>query len=71
MSDYLTTGDIAARYGVTYIQARRAIDAALGDDVQRMGLYRVVPRSRLAKVEKELLRRGYLKTATAGTTAAV
>jgi len=56
---HLTTGEIAAFYGVGDWQVRRAVDA-LGQQIPRAGLYRLIPRSMLGQVEAELRRRGWL-----------
>jgi hypothetical protein len=52
MSDntHLTTGEIAAELGVPGWAVRRVVDA-LGEDIPRAGLYRLVPRSLLARIK--------------------
>jgi len=57
---HYTTGEIAALYGVPGSAARRAIDA-LGEDIPRAGLYRLVPAGLLARVEAQLRACGYLR----------
>ena len=59
-AEYVTIGEIMACYGVADWQARRAVDA-LGEQIPRAGLYRLVPRALLGKVEGELRRRGSLR----------
>jgi hypothetical protein len=57
---FSTIGDIALRFGIAEWQARRAVDA-LGTEIPRAGLYRLVPHSLFQRLEAELKRRGYLK----------
>jgi hypothetical protein len=67
VKEYLTIGQLAARYGIADWQARRAVDA-IGGEIPRAGLYRLVPCSLLGRVERELKTRGYL-TRGVGTSA--
>jgi hypothetical protein len=60
---HLTTGEVAAMYGVRVWQARRAADA-LGHEIPRAGLYRLIPRGLLGPLEEELKRRGWLPAET-------
>jgi hypothetical protein len=55
MSDksHLTTGEIAAKLGVPGWAVRRAVDA-LGEDISRAGLYRLVPSCLLARIKAEI-----------------
>jgi hypothetical protein len=57
---HITTGEIAAEYGVPIWLARRAVDS-LGETIPRAGLYRLVPRSLLPKIEAVLIEAGYLR----------
>jgi hypothetical protein len=56
---YLTTGEIARLLGVPGWAARRAIDA-LGEDVPRAGLYRLLPQGLLPRLREKLEEDGYL-----------
>ncbi len=56
---YLTIGDVVRDYGIAAWQARRAVDA-LGVQLPRAGLYRLIPSDLLPRLEEELRRRGYL-----------
>jgi hypothetical protein len=57
---HLTTGELAAHFGVAVWQVRRAVDA-LDSPILRAGLYRLVPRDLLPAVEAALGRKGYLR----------
>jgi hypothetical protein len=57
---YYTTGEIAALYGVPCWAVRRVIDA-LGGDVPRAGLYRLIPCDLLGRVKEKLREAGYLR----------
>jgi hypothetical protein len=59
VKSFLTTKEIAIRFGVEQWQARRAVDA-LAQEIPRAGLYRLIPFGLLARVEDELKRRGYV-----------
>jgi hypothetical protein len=50
---HLTTGEIAAKLGVPGWAVRRAVDA-LGEDIPRAGLYRLVPSYLLARIKTEI-----------------
>jgi hypothetical protein len=65
---FLTVGQLAERFSIPEWLARRVVDA-LGADVPRAGLYRLVPRSLLGKIEAELRRRGYVSAARERETA--
>jgi hypothetical protein len=56
---YLTTTEIAKRYGAPAWLVRRIVDG-LGADVPRAGLYRIVPVELLPRVEAALREAGYL-----------
>jgi hypothetical protein len=58
MSDQrsMTSGEIAAHCNVPIWLVRRAIDAVI-PDVQRVGMYRLVPRRLLPRIEQEIQRR--------------
>jgi hypothetical protein len=57
---HYTTSEVAARFGVADWQTRRAVDA-LGAEVPRAGLYRLVPAELLERVRLELIRCGHLR----------
>lgn len=57
-SSHLTTGQLAALFGLADWQIRPAVDA-LPDDVPRAGLYRLLPRELLPKLVDELRSRGW------------
>lgn len=61
-STHLTTGELHDLYSglVPVWQLRRVIDALGGEAIPRAGLYRLVPRSMLPRIEDELRRRGLL-----------
>lgn len=61
---HYTTSEVAERLGVAGWQARRAVDA-LGIEIPRAGLYRLVPASLLGSVKEQLRRMGYLPPAEA------
>jgi hypothetical protein len=50
---HLTTGEIAAEFDVPGWLVRRAVDA-LGEEIPRAGLYRLVPLSLLDRVREEI-----------------
>jgi hypothetical protein len=56
---HLTTGEIATLFGVPGWAARRAVDA-LGESIPRAGLYRLVPRDLLPRVEAKLREAGHM-----------
>ena len=58
-SSHLTVGELAAIYGVPAWRIRKIVDS-LDVEIQRAGLYRLIPRSALALVGGELQRRGWL-----------
>jgi hypothetical protein len=64
---YITTGQIADMFGIADWQVRRVVDA-LGKEIPRAGLYRLVPRSLLASVATELERRGWMRQTEEVTT---
>lgn len=59
-SSHLTTGELAALFGLADWQIRRAVDA-LPDDVPRAGLYRLLSRDLLPKLVEEMKARGWLQ----------
>lgn len=61
MKTNLSTSDIAALCGVKAGKIRVVTDT-LGDLVQRVGPYRVIPRTALPAIMAELARRGWLPT---------
>jgi hypothetical protein len=61
---YFTTGEVALALGVAVWQARRAIDA-LGAEIPRAGLYRLVPVELLGQVREQLAKMGYSRPAEA------
>lgn len=58
--NYLTVGELAAMYRLPMWKIRLAVDA-LGEEIPRVGLYRVVPRALLTQLTDELRRRGWLE----------
>jgi hypothetical protein len=58
VASYLTIGEIATLFGLPAWKVRRAVDA-LGVEIQRAGLYRIVPRTLLGKIAAEIERRGW------------
>jgi hypothetical protein len=54
---HLTTKEIAEALGIPVWLARRAVDA-LGEDIPRAGLYRLVPRELLPRVKAALTKAG-------------
>jgi hypothetical protein len=59
MKAQYTTAEISRILGAKSWQVRRAVDA-LGLQIPRAGLYRLIPSEMLELVEAELRRRGYL-----------
>ena len=56
---HYTTGELAVLFGVPGWAVRRAIDA-LGEDVPRAGLYRLVPQKLLPRLLAKLQDHGHL-----------
>jgi hypothetical protein len=67
MASHLTIGEIAQLFDLPTWKVRRAVDA-LGVEIQRAGLYRIVPRDLLGKIAAEIERRGW-ETKSAGNAA--
>jgi hypothetical protein len=61
---HYTTREVAKALGVRDWQARRAVDA-LGAEIPRAGLYRLVPGEMLGQVKEQLLKMGYLRPSEA------
>ena len=57
---HLTTGAVARRYGVPVWQVRRLFERGLLPEGTRAGLYRLIPVTDLARVERALRDAGYL-----------
>jgi hypothetical protein len=53
---YLTTGEVAAYCRSPVWLVRRVVDA-LGEPVPRLGAYRLIPATLLARIEAEVRRR--------------
>jgi hypothetical protein len=59
---YLTTREVAEHCGIPAWLARRIVDG-LGEDVPRIGLYRLVPAGLLPQVEEQVAKRAREKEA--------
>lgn len=57
--ELLTVGDVAKLYGVQDWHVRRSVDR-LGVELERMGRYRLIPRTLLPRIAAELQARGWL-----------
>ncbi len=66
MSDHLTIGEVAKLYATDLWRIRKIVDA-LGVNIPRAGLYRLVPRVHLAAIGAELHRRGWTVKGTEAT----
>jgi hypothetical protein len=64
---HLTTGEIAAELGVPGWMVRRAVDA-LGENIPRAGLYRLIPSALVDRVRAEVQK--HIARAVAGEEAA-